>query len=190
MTHKIDRQLEMHSKDVLKEMIGKRLLSVSTDKETLKGDAAWVAQFIFDDDSIYTIQAAIELVDYYGEPEDITILKAEEGPYREVAPSLNSFPVNMIIQGTTYVDYTIHSNNPEIDDSDYLYTFTDAIIMEFEDGTELSIELFSKFSELIDINVGENLINELTPISEYSPEAKKPWKIESSIARFSITAEH
>lgn len=190
MTHKIDRQLEMHSKDVLKEMIGKRLLSVNTDKETLKGDAAWVAQFNFDDDSSYTIQAAIGLIDYYGEPEDITILKAEEGPYKEAAPSLNSFPINMVIQGITYIDYTIHSNNPEIDDSDYLYTFTDAIIMEFEDGTELSIELFSKFSELIDINVGENLINELTPISEYSPEAKKPWEIESSIARFSITAEH
>ncbi|GEM_PF-5628739 len=132
----------------------------------------------------------MDLIDYYGEPEDITILKAEEGTYREATQSLNSFPDNMVIQKITHVDYSIHSNNPEIDDSDYLYTFTDAIIMEFEDGTELSIELFSKFSELIDINVGENLISELTPISEYISEAEKSWEIENTIARFSITAEH
>ncbi|GEM_PF-5661802 len=37
MTQKIDRQLEMHSKDVLKGIIGKRLLSVSTDKRNHKG---------------------------------------------------------------------------------------------------------------------------------------------------------
>lgn len=190
MTHKIDRQLEMHSKKVLKEMIGKRLLSVSTDKETLNGNAAWVAQFTFDDDSSYTIQAGIDVVDYYGEQEDVTILRAEEGPYGDTTPNLSSFPVNKTIKEITLVDYTIHSNNPEIDDSDYLYSFTDAIIIEFEDGTELSIELFSKFSELIDINVGVNLMDELTPINEYLPEAEKPWEIESFITKFSISAKH
>lgn len=190
MTHKIDRQIEMNSKNVLKEMIGKKLYSISTDKETLSGNAAWVAQFNFDDDSSYTIQAAVDLIDYYGELEDITILKVEKGPYIEATPSLNTFPVNMVIQGIDYINYTIHSNNPEIEDSDYLYSFTDAIVLDFGNGTQLSIELFSKFSELIDINVGEKLMNKLTPISEYTPEAEKPWEIESSVTKYAITTEH
>lgn len=179
MTKAIDRLLDNESYAFISSMIGKKLISIHHEEPELC-KTVYIVQLNLEDDCC-CLESCLNVVDYYGAPEDIPVLQIKKGSYDYDSPSLHTFTVEKTIQQISVVNYHIHSNNPELADSDYIYSFTKGIILTFEDRSQLSFERLDNFIEMIVVNQGKNLIAQLEPIEDYIGEQGKPWELSSSV---------
>ncbi len=179
MMHVINRLLDENSITFLKNMIGKKMISTRADDEKLC-DTHLIVQMDLDDGSFYLTNDT-DVVDYYGAPEDVTILKMNAGAYEQRTPALHYFPVGKRIYQVSLVNYHIYTFNPDVEDSDYMYSFTKGIIITFEDNSQMSFERLDNFIELIIVAEGNNLMDELEPISEYGSKDADAWETERTV---------
>lgn len=171
----IDRLLDINSIDMLKSMIGKRLLAVKCNEDKLCS-AQCLVQLDFDDAS-FQIDSYAASVDYYGDYEEITALEVTEGAYKYNQYALQPFYIGETIKEICIVNYHVCDNNPIIY-STYMYSFTKGIIMTLEDGTQLSFERYSNFTEMVVVEHGTNLIDMLESIDKYGGELNSEWDTE------------
>lgn len=183
----IDRLLDKNSIAVLKSMVSRKLISISVDEAKLC-DTQLIVQLNLDS-GIFHIKNDVDVVDYYGEPEDITALSVHEGEDKRYGFTLHSFPIEKTISQIDFVNYHIRTSSPGIEKSNYIYSFTKGIIMTFSDKTQMLFERLDNFIEMIVITQGNNLMNKLESIYEYCAEGHEALKTERSIEVINL-AEH
>lgn len=152
MEYLIERAFTEDSYKILESMIGKELVSINHDGQRL-ADAVSLVQFDLGD-SHTCLRSFIDVVDFYGAPEDITALEMMDGEYPAEAPALQPFPVEKTIKAISVTTYHIHSVH--VDGDIYDENVTAGFIMKFDDDSQLTFERADEFSEIITITEGKN----------------------------------
>lgn len=179
MTKIIDCLLKNESNACISSMVGKRLLSIHHEESELC-KTVFIVNLDFEDEC-FCLESCLNVVDYYGAPEDIPVLQIKKGAYIYDSPTFHSFSVGKTIKQISIVNYHIHSNNPEITDSDYTYSFTKGIILTLDDRSQLSFERLDNYIDMIVVNQGENLITQMESIEDCAGEHAKPWEVSSYV---------
>ena len=111
-----------------------------------------------------------EVMDYYGEQEDVALFKIERRPLSSIQSlvqdqAMIEIPVEAIVSEILIVNerQKLFENDEQI----YEVLLTRGIIFKFEDGHELSMEKNIWFSEDITVEKGYNLLNRFSPETEF-----------------------
>lgn len=118
----------------------------------------------------YAFTNFVEVMDYFGEMEDVAIFKVAHVPFDEIHSMIQNqemmeMPVGRIISSVSVVNE--HQKLYEGDQQTYDVWLTRGIIFQFDDGHELSFEKSIWFSEEINIGKGYDLINEFSLTDEF-----------------------
>jgi hypothetical protein len=123
------------------------------------------------DNAAYAFTNLTEVMDYYGEKEDVALFKIECKPFSDIQSFVQNqtmieTPVECVISKITVVNerQSLFENGVQI----YEVLLTRGIIFRFEDGHELSFEKNIWFSEDITVEKGYDLIARFAPTSEFT----------------------
>lgn len=153
----------------IKGMLGKRMLKYRCDPFEFSTSVYGIVGIALEDSS-YAFTNFTEVMDYYGDKEDVALFKFKQMPYTDI---------HSMIQGQAMIDNPIDSIVKEIDVVNetqqlfdngvltYEVLVTRGIIFKFDAGHELSFEKNIWFSEDISIEKGYNLIDRFSPVSEF-----------------------
>ena len=122
------------------------------------------------EDASYAFTNLTEVIDYYGEQEDVALFKIERKPFSVIQSLIHNqtmieTPVESIISEIIVVNE--HQQLFENKEQTYDVLLTRGIIFRFIDGLELSLEKNIWFSEDITVKKGYNLIDNFSPTSEF-----------------------
>lgn len=173
----MDRMLNESHYEILRRMVGRRLLSIEYEKEKpFNRVVLYVVQFNLED-YVCCLNSDIDVIDYYGAPEDIAGLFMTEGEYQYSTPVLGSNPIDKIIKSISVVNYHILSRYKP-DESEYQYDITEAVILTFEDGSEIAFKRLDDFSELLVVIEGERPLEAIRLNASYDYGDDEPdWEI-------------
>lgn len=175
MKNKMNRMFQDSSYAVLKSMLGRNLLSIMHEKVELSAKVIRVVQFNLEDGNT-CLESDIGVIDYFGFPEDIVSLYMTDGKYQFQDPVLHSHHVGKMIKGISVVNH--HSLSRYVpDESEYQYDITTAIILKFDDGSELSFERLDDFIEMIIVSEGKDLIRQLGNPLSYYEDNNPDWQV-------------
>lgn len=113
------------------------------------------------------VNAVLQVVDYYGAPEDICILDVSTGASisdEKYFTGLSATPIHRNIKEIHVVQeqQELFEHGKKI----YNVEITRGIIFVLEDGYEVAFEKTNPFTELIAISRGKNLLQGFTPIDK------------------------
>ena len=165
----IDVRFSASDMAAIKSMIGKRMLKYKCDPFEFSTSVYGIVGIALEDSS-YAFTNLTEVMDYFGDQEDVALFKLKQMSYADI---------HSMIQGQTMIDNPIDSIIKEINivnekqqlfDNEvliYEVLVTRGIIFKFDAGHELSLEKNIWFSEDISIEKGYNLINRFSPVNEF-----------------------
>ena len=165
----IDIRFTSSDIDAIQGMIGKKMLEYKCDPFEYSTSVYGIVGICLEDAS-YAFTNFTEVMDYYGEQEDVSHFKLEHISYKDI----HSF-----VQGQTMIETPVESMISEVivvnerqqlfknDKQIYEVLLTRGIIFKFEDGRELSFEKNIWFSEDISVERGYDLIERFTPTTEF-----------------------
>ena len=185
---KIDVRFSVDDMNLIKNMVGKKMIKYKCDPFEFSTSVYGIVGVFLEDVSV-AFTNLVEVMDYYGEQEDVALFKIERRNY----DNINSFiqnqkmiemPVDSIISEVLIVNerQVLFENEEQI----YEVLLTRGIIFKFEDGHELSFEKNIWFSEDITVEKGYDLIDRFTPLSEFSEGWSKNCRGECSREIISI----
>lgn len=175
MNKSIDLIFSSESIEILKKLVGKKLISVRHSDKDFTSQAIRIVQFDLEEESC-CLNSDTFVVDYYGGPEDVVRLFMTEGQYGLSSPSLYSFPVEKWIQKVSVVNYHILDRYVP-GGVDYLCNTTAAIILYLDDGSEMSFQRLDDFNEIIKVDEGTDLINKVRSPELYYSDDSKDWTV-------------
>lgn len=153
----------------LKNLTGKKMIKYKCDPFEYSASVYGVVALAFENQS-YAITNFVEVMDYYGDTEDVAIFKILQTPYTEICSMVENkemveTPVDSIISKVLIVNerQLLYKNNEPI----YEVLLTRGVIFHFKDEHELSFEKNIWFSEDITIQKGYDLIDRFSPTSEF-----------------------
>ena len=159
---------------MLAQMVGKNFHKIAFDK-IISDDYYYGIIGLYIGDKIYKLSNFIEVLDYYGMPEDVAVLKLNSVDDSEIISpiknrNMDDIAVNKIINKIELVDENqkLYQGN----DLKYDNWLTRGIIFHFDDGTELSLEKGIWFSENIYFKQGHDLINNFADLEEFNDNWK------------------
>lgn len=165
----IDVRFTASDMEAIQDMIGKKMLKYKCDPFEFSTSVYGIVGISLEDAS-YAFTNFTEVMDYYGEQEDVALFKMERIPFSDI----RSF-----VQGQTMVETPVESVISEVivvnerqqlfenDEQTYEVLLTRGIIFIFTDGHELSFEKNIWFSEDISVERGYNLIDRFTHTTEF-----------------------
>ena len=166
----IDIRFSASDMSLIQSMIGKRLIKYKCDPFEFSTSVYGIVGIALED-STYAFTNLIEVMDYYGEQEDVALFKMKRIPFSSIHSLIQNqamveTPVDSIISEIIVVNeqQQLFENDEQI----YEVLLTRGIIFIFEDGHELSFEKSIWFSEDIAVEKGYNLIERFTPVDEFS----------------------
>ena len=166
----IDIRFSASDMSLIQSMIGKRLIKYKCDPFEFSTSVYGIVGIALED-SAYAFTNLIEVMDYYGEQEDVALFKMKRIPFSSIHSLIQNqamveTPMDSIISEIIVVNeqQQLFENDEQI----YEVLLTRGIIFKFEDGHELSFEKSIWFSEDIAVEKGYNLIERFTPVNEFS----------------------
>lgn len=160
----INKKITADMATLLKGLIGTEFVSFTA--ENFHFDNTVFGQVkISGSQSIVFINAVLQVVDYYGAPEDVCILDVSTEPSisdDKYFDGLTTTPIHRNIKEIHVVQeqQELFEHNKKI----YNVEITRGIVFVMEDGYEVAFEKTSPFTELIAISRGKDLIQGFTPI--------------------------
>lgn len=165
----IDKRFNHATITMLEKMIGKAFNKYCCDPFVFTPSVEGIVG-IYIDDAPYKLTNNIEVLDYYGENEDVAVYKLESCNQEDIKSQQDegqfiTTPVNSIIDSITI----INENQQLYYNQEQTYNvFTPrAIIFHFEDKHEIMFEKDIWFSERIIIYKGYNLKEKLSSTDEF-----------------------
>lgn len=174
MRKKMDRIFQDSSYEILRRMLGRKLISVMHAEREMSAIVIGIIQF-----NLEGYQACLnsdtDVIEYFGAPEDVIALYMTDGAYKFPDPVLHSHSVGKTIESISVVNHhTLSRYIPK--NHEYQYDLTAAVIFKFEDGSELSFERLDDFIEMIIVKTGEKLIEKLQTPGSYYEENEIVWQ--------------
>lgn len=167
--NQIDVRFSASDMDAIKKMIGKRMTGYKCDPFFFSTSVYGVVGVAFDDAS-YAFTNYVQIMDYYGEQEDVAVFKIIPMPYEDIKSMIQNqemieTPVNTIVSEISVVNE--RQQLFEHGQQTYDVYVTRGIIFKFEDGHEFSLEKNIWFSEDITVEKGYDLIERFTSTKEF-----------------------
>ena len=165
----IDVRFSAFEMSAIKNMVGKRMIKYKCDPFEFSTSVYGVVGIALEDASFAFINT-VEVMDYFGEQEDVAIFRLVSTPFSSVHSMIQNqkmveTPVESVISEMLVVNEK--QKLFENDRQTYEVMVTRGIIFKFEDGHELSFEKNIWFSEEITVERGYDLIELFTLVSEF-----------------------
>lgn len=166
----IDIRFSPSDMSIIQNMVGKRMLKYKCDPFEFSTSVYGIVGISIEGAS-YAFTNYTEVMDYYGDQEDVALFKIQSMPFSDIHSLIKKqvmieTPVDSIISEITIVNerQQLFENDEQI----YEVLLTRGIIFKFADGHELSFEKSIWFSEDIAVEKGYNLIDRFTPTADFS----------------------
>ena len=154
----------------IKSMVGKRMIGYKCDPFIFSTSVYGIVGIRLEDTS-YAFTNSLEVMDYFGDPEDVARFRISKVEYANIKSLVQDqvmveTPVDNVIEDVIVVNecQRLFEKDVQI----YEVMVTRGIIFKFEDGLELSFEKNIWFSEDITVEKGYDLIERFTPVSEFA----------------------
>ncbi len=154
----------------IKSMVGKRMIGYKCDPFIFSTSVYGIVGIHLEDAS-YAFTNSLEVMDYYGDPEDVARFRIIKTKYTDIKSLVQDqvmieTPVDSIIANVVVINecQRLFEKGIQI----YEVMVTRGVIFEFEDGHELSFEKNIWFSEDITVEKGYHLIERFTPVEEFA----------------------
>ena len=154
----------------IKSMVGKRMIGYKCDQFIFSTSVYGIVGICLEDTS-YAFTNSLEVMDYYGDPEDVARFRISKIEYADIKSLVQDqvmveTPVDSVIADVIVVNECQRLFEKGV--QTYEVMVTRGIIFKFEDGHELSFEKNIWFSEDITVEKGYDLIERFTPVSEFA----------------------
>lgn len=166
----IDVRFSEDDMATIKNMLGKRMDKYKCDP-FINSTTVYAIVGISLENSAYAFTNMTEVMDYYGEKEDVALFKIRRVSYDGIQSLVQNqemieTPVERLISEIMVVNETqrLYEKNILI----YEVRLTRGIIFKFDDGNELSFEKNIWFSENITVEKGYDLIRKFTSVKEFA----------------------
>lgn len=166
----IDVRFSASDMAAIQTMVGKKMIKYKCDPFEFSTSVYGLVGIAFENES-YAFTNFTEVMDYYGEQEDVAIFKMKCMPFTDIHSMVQNqemieTPIESIISEVSVVNekQQLFENNKQI----YEVMVTRGIIFKFEDGHELSFEKSIWFSEDIAVEKGYDLIDRFSPVVEFN----------------------
>lgn len=175
----IDDRITSENEGIFRELIGKKLLSISHDPFIYTNSVYAIVGMNFED-TFYSISNRIEIRDYYGNDEDVAVFKLNKDKPENIHSYIDgckmiTVPIN---QKIINVDVVNEHQRLYVDgEQRYDVWLTRGFIIELEDGLQISFEKEIWFSEDINIERGYNLIDKFFSINRVVEGWSEPKKM-------------
>ncbi len=165
----IDVRFTVSDMEAIQSMIGKKMLKYKCDPFDFSTSVYGIVGISLEDAS-YAFTNFTEVMDYYGEQEDVALFKMESMSFSKIHSfvqdqTMIETPVDSVISEVVVVNerQKLFENGIQT----YEVLITRGIIFKFNDGHELSFEKNIWFSEDISVEKGYDLIDRFTPTTEF-----------------------
>lgn len=174
----IDIRFDDHMMAILKSMVGKKFLRYKCDP-FVYSPAVYGVVGVCTDSGSYAFTNTTEVMDHYGNDEDVAVFRLEERPEEQIVSLVQNvkivdIPVNRSIQEIKVINE--HQMLYMNDIQTYDVWLTRGIVFIMDDGLEISLEKSVWFSEMITVGKGEHLIDTFEPIQSFSEDWEKPYQ--------------
>lgn len=166
---KIDVRFSASEMAELKSMVGKKMVKYKCDPFEFSTSVYGIVGISLED-SDYAFTNMTDVMDYYGNQEDVALFKVERRPFSSIKSFIQNQtmienPVDATISEVMVVNESQHlfENDKQI----YEVLLTRGVIFKFEDGHELSLEKNIWFSEDITVEKGYSLLDRFTSEAEF-----------------------
>ena len=161
-------------KKMMKKMIGCELNKILHDEFTFT-NSVYGKVTLFINNETFNIINQTEVVEFYGEKEDIALLSLKKAEKNDIGSFLENkkqvyTPINKIITSIDIINYYVYL---DADGDEYDNTWTEGVIFNLNDS-QLAFERSGSFAEMIGIYKGYDLISKFIDVSEYGKEFKNP----------------
>ena len=167
---KIDVRFSASEMAEIQSMVGKKMGKFKCDPFEFSTSVYGIVGISLED-ADYAFTNMVDVMDYYGEQEDVALFKIERRPFSRICSLIQNqtmieTPVEAIISEVLVINerQQLFENDEQI----YEVLLTRGIIFKFEDGHELSLEKNIWFSEDITVEKGYDLLSRFSPETEFS----------------------
>ena len=167
---KIDVRFSTSELAEIQSMVGKKMSKYKCDPFEFSTSVYGIVGISFED-ADYAFTNMVDVMDYYGEQEDVAIFKLEKRPFSSIMSLIpNQTMIETPVKATVSEIIVINECQQlfENDEQTYEVLLTRGIIFKFEDGRELSLEKNIWFSEDITVEKGYDLLGQFSPETEFS----------------------
>ncbi len=176
---KQDKTLDTKAIELLKNMVNCEFIKMVHDEFAFT-NSVYGRVSIFIPKKILNINNQLEELEFYGAKEDIALLSLAEANISEVGSLLDNkkqieMPVKNIITSIDILNYQIYI---KIDGKEYDNSWTEGIIFNLK-NSQIALCRSDRFTELIEIYKGYDLISKITPVEEYGKNFINPQMIKT-----------
>jgi len=151
-------------------MIGKKMVKYKCDPFEFSTSVYGIVGVSLEDTD-YAFTNMIDVMDYYGEQEDVALFKVERKPFSSVHSLIqNQIMIETPVEATISEILVVNEQQRLFENEEQIYEvlLTRGIIFRFQDGHELSFEKNIWFSEDITVEKGYDLLRKFTPTTEFN----------------------
>ena len=166
---KIDKRFSDSNMDMLRNMIGKKMLKLKCDAFLFSTSVYGIVGISMEDHA-YAFTNLVEVNDYFGQDEDVAMFKMERMDFEDIHSMIQGqemiiHPVESIVSNVYVVNeqQLLFKNDIQI----YEIWVTRGVIFKFDDTHEISLEKNIWFSEDISVEKGYNLLQRFTAPTEF-----------------------
>jgi len=166
---KIDVRFSASEMAEIHSMVGKKMVKYKCDPFEFSTSVFGIVGVSLED-ADYAFRNTIEVMDYYGEREDVALFKVERKPFSSVHSLIqNQIMIETPVEATISEIFVVNERQQLFENEEQIYEvlLTRGIIFRFQDGHELSLEKNIWFSEDITVEKGYDLISRFTPETEF-----------------------
>ena len=167
---KIDVRFSDTEMAEIQSMVGKKMVKYKCDPFEFSTSVYGIVGVSLDG-ADYAFTNMVNVMDYYGDQEDVAIFKIEKRPFSNI---------QSLIQNQTMIETPVEARISEVlvinerqqlfenEEQIYEVLLTRGIIFKYEDGHEFSLEKNIWFSEHITVEKGYDLINRFAPEADFA----------------------
>lgn len=166
---KIDVRFSASEMAEIQKMVGKKMVKYKCDPFEFSTSVYGIVGVVFED-ADYAFTNLTEVMDYFGEQEDVALFKFEKRPISSIQSLIqNQIMIEIPVESTVSEVLVVNENQQLFENGEQIYEvlLTRGIIFKFEDGHELSFEKNIWFSEDITVEKGYDLLKRFTPETEF-----------------------
>ncbi|MDO4491933.1 MAG: hypothetical protein Q4B85_12785 [Lachnospiraceae bacterium] len=167
---KIDVRFSASEMAEIQKMVGKKMVKYKCDPFEFSTSVYGIVGVSFEDGD-YAFTNMTEVMDYYGEQEDVALFKLVQKPFSSIRSLIqNQSMIETPVESTVSEVLVVNENQQLFENGKQIYevSLTRGIIFIFEDEHELSFEKNIWFSEDITVEKGYKLLERFTPKTEFT----------------------
>lgn len=170
MSTKYEEHIQLNDtmRDILRKVIGKRLLSIKTNKAVYKEeDFIGAIGLFFDDGTVISVENQLQPKQHYENQEDCGTIVVKDVDINKFSTNVSDeviveYKINKVLNGIKIITDHIEDSDSEVS---FMLTMDEAIVLEFESDA-IVLEKDWIFSEVLKIHRTKNYMQKLRPIEK------------------------